>query len=665
MGSCSKIEPTLEGGGSGDETTTAISLGTDISWATKGASVDELKDVAELTLYSFDAYNADSWWDVESSDDLAPFFTDNTTTPMTLTTSDYGATWDYTSTTGGLRYWRADNEEAITFFALYPESELTTTFNEASGKPEFSYTMSEFASENHDLVIDALYDLNNEAAGGETVKFSLQHALTKLTLKAKINGTLLSDDKTYSYTYQDDGGDVTVYGDSKFFINGISFSGLYNGATLDIDLNDDDTRTIRWTLDKDNTIEVTATQDNTLLPIFTYDQYGDVDDINSAALLTDALTSVMKTGEAIYMLPQELGDNRDVAPTVKVRVRRLYYTEDDVVMVGDTGVPEVYYQYADLNENVISADGILSTTPDDIHADSKVTHHFKYNTEVPSGELIYSTNTIEIPSASDLGWVQGEHNILEFTFDLENIDSYIIPMTLTSQIYEWTYIDVETTVHSNVYIYSSDSDIELESGDETAEVYIYTNYEYDLRRHKRNIELDGSNTEAAGFTFYTSTDNCYEPLVVYNGNDYYYVYDDNDNLYLSTSATELENQIPITQENGIAQMDGFEVDGWMTFKIKPTEEDGYTEDDDFTYRVKKSTRDLEGLYTNSTIESTSYGVNKSGTDAVYILSLDINNDHLYQSDGFGYFAGSIGAELLSNGGGKITYKFDVSLKKAL
>ncbi|MFI3278280.1 MAG: fimbrillin family protein [Rikenellaceae bacterium] len=663
VGSCSKDETTVGGGGN---TTGAISLSTTVSWATRGASVEDIKDVTELTLYSFDAYG-EVGTDWESATSLAPFFTNDTTTPLTLTTSDEGVTWDYTATTGGLRYWRADNAEAITFFALYPESELTTTFNETTGKPEFAYSMSELAADNHDLVIDAHYDLNNTAAGGEKVQFDLQHALTKLTLKAKIYGTL-NDDNTYYYMYEDQGG-VTVYGDSKYFINGISFSGLYNGATLDIDLNGDGTRTIRWTLDVENTIEVTAAQDNTVMPIFTTDEVTGDEILNASALLTDALKSVMETGEAIYMLPQQLGDNRDVAPTVTVRVRRLYYTEDDVVKNGTTGEPEVYYEYENFDGSFTSGEGFPTNVPANIVGE--VTYSFQYNTDVPSGEMIYSTDAIVIPSADGTdGWVQGYHNVLEFTFDLENINSYIIPMTLMSSIYGWTEVDVEATVLPNIYIYSSDSDIELSSNDETAEVYIYTNYTYDLRRHKRNIELDGSSTEAAGFTFYSSTGNRYEPLVVIENDgvstDYYYVYDSNNVLYLSTSSTGLENQIEISQTDGVADLSGFEDDGWMTFKIKPTDEEGYDDAMDFTYKVKKSTRDLEELYINSAVETDYYGVNKSASDAVYILSLIIEDDHLYKpGDNYGYFEGSLGAELLSNGGGKVIYKFDVSLKKAL
>ncbi len=595
-----------------------ISFGTGGADWTRGKNISDTDDIPSLTVYSYyanyaaTAADVTSWDDV-TADDLLPLFTSDINTPFTLTNNGYGLgisdSWSYT---GGKQYWPWEDDEKLSFIALYPQEELTLTPNEDSGKPEFSYTMSELANENDDIVIDGKFDMTEDDSSNGCVDFGLEHALTKLTLKVNYSGELDELDRL--------GADGT---DEIFVVNGISFSGLYNNGTLNI--NSDGTMT--WTQDETNTIEVTAAQGNTIVPIYTYDESGNVSGINPNAILSTTSKSVMETDEAIFVLPQQLDTERTSPPKAKVRIRRLYFTDEDV------------------------ANG---------------------NTTNPSGEMLYSTTEITIPSAENSdGWVQGEHNVLSFTFELDNLTSYVIPMTLISEIYDWTDIDVNVTVHPNIYIYSSDSDLELTSTETTADMYIYTNYTYDLRRHKRNIELDGSSTEAAGFTFYTSSGTCCEPLLVFDGTDYYYVYDDENNLYISTDNSYSEDDTKIEQEDGIADLSPYEVDGWLTFKIKPIE--GY-EAADFTYQALKTTRDDLGLYTNSSIEDDFYGINKSGDDAVYILQLNVNNDHLMNEEGddyantttddYGYFTGSIGAEMLSNGGGKITYKFDVSLKKA-
>lgn len=594
----------------------SFGIGTD---GTRGKNISDTDDIPSLTVYSYYAdYAATAAdvtsWDNITADDLLSLFTSDINTPFTLTNDGYGLgisdSWSYT---GGKQYWPWGDDEKLSFIALYPQEELTLTPNEDSGKPEFSYTMSELANENDDIVIDGKFDMTKDDSSNGCVDFGLQHALTKLTLKVNYSGELDELDRL--------GADGT---EEIFVVNGISFSGLYNNATLNI--NSDGTTS--WTKDETNTIEVTAAQGNTILPIYTYDELGNVSGINPDAVLSTQSKSVMETDEAIFVLPQQLDTQRTSAPKAKVRIRRLYFTVEDV------------------------ANG---------------------NTTNPSGEILYSTTEITIPSAegSD-GWVQGEHNVLSFTLELDKLSSYDTPLTLISQIYDWTDIDVNATVLPNIYIYSSDSDLELSSNETTADMYIYTNYTYDLRRPKRNIELDGSSTEAAGFTFYTSgSTEPLEPLLVFNGTDYYYVYDDDNNLYISTDNTYSQDDTKIEQVDGIADLSDYEVDGWMTFKIKPIE--GY-EAADFTYQALKTTRDDLGLYTNSTIEDEFYGINKGGDDAVYILRLNVDNDHLMNeggdasanptTDDYGYFTGSIGAEMLSNGGGKITYKFGVSLKKA-
>ncbi|MFR9620898.1 MAG: fimbrillin family protein [Rikenellaceae bacterium] len=691
---------TDEGNNSG-----VISFSTSADW-TRGTEIFDNSGIGSLEVYSyFSNENYASW----TSTTVSQYFTADIFTPFTLSVDDEG-----NGTYTGTQYWPSSG--MLSFVAFAPNSTsgrntlscaADTEGDEATGLPKFTYTMLEQATDNDDLVFDALYDLMNDSNGSE-VAFDLEHILTKLTLEAATTGTVIDDDKLgYRYPETTTGGVSTyieVFSDEYYFVNGISFSGLSNNATLDFDF---ETGAVSWTIDGETTTEVIATHSNTLLPIYNVSALLDTT-INSSAILkdvdTDGFMSVMNIDDesseaaAIFMLPQLLGDCTyfsGTAPTAKVRIRRLFYQKDDLEQDIDGNVI-IYYSYFNTDNMEDVYDCIYdSSSPGNLLQDLK--YYFKPKADAyPSGEVLYSTEAIQIPSAFDSnGWEVGEWNNLQFTFDISKLSEYDTPLTLFSQIYAWTETTVDAEVHANTYIYTSSGDIELTFADETADMYVYTNYDYDLRRHKRNIELDGSATEAAGFTFYDFEDNCAEPVLLWTVDGVpntvlYYVYDSSNNLYLSTENASYEEAeehgatlYPITQTNGIADLSDYEtttyedLDGdgdnetlnWISFRIYyPTDEDKY-----FDYKAAKLTRDDLGLYTNSTINGdSSYGVNKNGADAVYILRLDVNNDHLMNETGtdaaegdYGYFSGKIGAELLSNGGGVATYKFSVLLKKAL
>lgn len=618
---CTKSE--IEGGNTdGNETSGEISFGSAVEW-TRGA---EMNEITSLSLYSIFSYK--KWEDEDViKDDMLPFFTSDYTTTIELTSTDNGATLSYD---GGVRYWPTGESEYLNFFALYPASELTTTFDETSGKPQFSYTMSALAGENDDLAFDVLTDMTSATSDNGSVKFNLEHLLSKLTLKAKLEGEC-EEDENGTYT------------NVSYTINGITIYGLNGNA--DLVINSDGTTA--WDIDETkSTMDLTATQGVTFLP------YTDTE----AALNGDNYTDIMANAkeadpelgteatkdQAIFVLPQGLGDNRDVAPTVKVRIRKSFDSED--------------------------SDGNT------------------FNTEV-----IYETDEIEIPhaSADNEDWVGGTHYALSFIFDISKLSEYDTPLTLASQIYGWSEATVDVEVQPNLYIYASDSFIEVDAAATYADFCIYTNYAYDLRRHHRKYELDGTPTEAAGFTYYV-VDNTLddpdtwndvsrlEPVLLWDGSTtfgsytdydfdkltaYTYGYNENNELYISSDGGINQTILTLDSDGYFDPTDYEDNDGWMYFAIQPT---GEASSSDFYYKVKRTTRGDMHLYTNTAVGTdTSYGINKEDDDAVYILRLDINDAHLLKDANYGYFFGKIGAEAISNGGGLFTAKFKVTLQKEL
>ncbi len=620
-----------------------LSFGLGADW-TRGSEVESIE---QLTLYSY-FVDGKTWANV-GSDDLKPYFTSTLNETIELSSNDNGKTISYC---GGVPYYwptGRDNDgnidEYLNFYALYPESVLMTSFNETTGKPEFAYTMSGFAVDNDDVVFDAKFDMTSTNTTDGTVALDLEHLLTKLTLRVNFDGTY-DDGNSY------DSGDGTYSSaDDIYMINGITFSGLYDNATLNIDA--DGTTSWSVTEDDDETIEVTATQGQTLLPIYTYDDDGVVTGINKDAQIpkgfedefddTEEFLSVMKSGEAIFVLPQDLGDSRTVAPTVELRIRRFYYTDAE-----DT------------------EDGI------------------------PSGELLYATEDIEIPVASGTGWLKGQHNLLNFTLHLDDLSEFNTPMTLTSQIWDWSDVDIDVDVHPNVYIYASDNEIEVASDDSYGDMYFYTNYGYDLRFERSRTELDELTvTTAHGFTFYPYSGGSYSETPLYpklvdaEDNEYSYsISEGDDGSMVLKIETDEVSAYGSTDGGGFFDMSSYYIGSgygddipcyswdhgsftgdmdsdvdWLRFRIDPM---GAKDEYSFYYYLSLTTRDQLGLYTNSSIGGdSSYGVNKDGADAVYILRIEINESHL---DG-GYLRGKIGVEMLSNGGGLVSYKFPVELHK--
>lgn len=233
-----------------------------------------------------------------------------------------------------------------------------------------------------------------------------------------------------------------------------------------------------------------------------------------------------------------------------------------------------------------------------------------------TGDAIFETvfesaNDISVPTPNNKGiFESGDWINMYFTFDASRVsEDYIVPMTLFAKPYKWTEADVPSDIHKNIYIYNSKQDLEVKQDDTPVDFMICTNYAYSLLSPHSREELDGSTTTSRGFIF--------------------------------SDATKVTDTDP--NDNTIA------------YKYRYNNKE-------FDLSITKSTRTKEGLYVSSVIGGDdSYGVNKEGTDPVYIFSLNIDYDEL---TALGEFRDVIGVEMISDGGGMITQNFPINVKLA-
>ncbi len=593
--------------GAGDDNAIVFSESPDNWGDTRGLELGE-STFTEMEVYGY--FTAEHSWAGAAKEDIATFMTKQ------RVTKQKSGEWSYSPT----KYWSNNPANKISFFALAPLDEVEATLDQDRGKPIFKYTASQSTVENNDLVIDAAYD---KSKGVASVDFEMSHALTKLTLKANLTGK----------------GDDAAYMDIEtFHIQDVTLTNLYSDAELTIDSD----RALSWSIDESKTTpETVASHEYTLASVF--DENNSTTGMNENTKLTTIPKSVMADNQAIFVLPQKLGTNRGkAAPTITISILRSYYASE-----------------ADMTANKLT-------------------------------QIVYKTQAVVLPQPTvggvvKEGWEIGMHNELLFTFDLDKLKEFDTPMTLTSEVRPWTEVDVDIDIHPNIYLYANTNEFELGKNDETADLYIYTNYDYDLRVPRSKFELDGSEITARGFTFYPNgATTAIAPLILntdgstitfetttdgVTANDALLGYYGSDSEFGAGKFFNLE-AFNATNVPGpdICHKDGTKIDiKWLRCRIKPTGRKA------FIYYIGVTTRDELGLYTNSEVETASAGINRKGSDPVYILRLKVVDGMLTDVDGnalatdavIGYFFGTIGAEMLVNSGGMITYKSDVSLQKTL
>ncbi|MFI3314569.1 MAG: fimbrillin family protein [Rikenellaceae bacterium] len=407
--------------------------------------------------------------------------------------------------------------------------------------------------------------------------------------------------RTTNAPSEGDNGEYNV----KYSVNGITFFGIQSKGDLSFDESGD----ISWSPTSTiSTVDLTATQGNTLKA---YDDQTLLD-YDSSTDTSDQYTEISMGGMSMFVLPQNFKD-LTTPPTVEMRVRKTYDMYDD---------------------------------EEDPNHLTPISH-----------EMFYSTKAVEIPTYSsdadgNKTWEIGQWLNMQFSFDVEDPDNSM-PMSVVSVVYQWTEVDLDIDVHPNIYIYSDTNGTIDATGQSTAEMMFCTNYEYDMRVAQQKFELDGSATTARGFMFITASGTTYVPILLDasdNDAELTYSYESDGDLMI--------NGVKVTYDtNGDPILTQYEdANGNLKFKIKIA--DTYS----FTYTVEKSNRKDKGLYTSTVVSGDSYGVNKEDDDAVYILTLNIEDSHL---DSNGDFAGTISVEMLSNAGGLITADFPITLHKDL
>lgn len=528
-------------------------VGFDNATLTKGAVMDE-EDFDQMDVYAYYTYTSE-WSKLSANPPMIDFMENQLVEKATA-----DDTWSYSPA----RYWPANTDEKITFFAFTPYNTIVKSLDD-DGIPVFGHTLYSQSETNNDLSVGVAYD--RSSAEGE-VKFDMEHALTRIAISARTVNAPTAETSALIGEYN-----------VSYSVNGVTFHGVESKGVVSIDADGN----ISWesTYDASNLIDITSTQGKTLKPyadaiLLDYDSTLDTED--------DKYTEVSNEGMTTFVMPQEFA-NLTTHPTVELRVRKSYQLYDD--------------------------EGVLVDQ-----------------------ETIYSSGEVEIPTvskdANDIGkWVAGEWINLQFTFDIEDPD-LTTPMTVVSVPYVWTEVDIDVEVNRNIYIYSDCNDtIYVDADATTADMRIFTNYQYDLREPATKTELDGTETESKGFVFF---------------------FEDAANITVNT--------VPLTPIEDTS----YTGDG-KRYKI---DSDISTTADDFYYVVSRTTRGALGIYSSTALgDSEPYGVNKSDDDYVYTLTIEINENHLTtQEDGSGEFSGTIGVQMLSNAGGMITQLFPITLNKA-
>ncbi len=623
----------------------AIGFGNvDDSSATKGA-VYEQSSLDQMEVYAY--YTAQNSWSAASgSSQVVPFMTAQAVDKVTIAES--GTTyWYYTPT----KYWPTADDDKITFFGFSPASEMECTYDATTAKPSFTYTMSQYSNENPDLLVATpLYDCTYSANGQSGVEFEFEHLLTRISIWGAISNDLTEGE----YATQ---GMANV----RYVVNGITFAGLHSKAEA---IYDATAKEWTWSVADDvgdPTVDYVATQSKTLLA---YD--------DPKAELTETSMSLSYDDDTdIFVLPQTIDDDMKI----QVRVRMIY--------------------------DVIDPDTKKTLSTDN--------------------ELMYASADLAIPTPSLSGkWSIGDWIKLSFTFDMSKIDEYTMPVTISSEIMPWTTADVTVDINSNIYIYSSDPDVKMyeDGNDLYGNFMIYTNYAYNLRVPHHREELDYAITSSRGFLFCTEAFNAYDTSLTEHvgfAAGTYRIFvptllteKDGDQIVYVTAANLKEEPYSSLDTSGFTIKEGSS-NGYCFANY--TNEDGsqynnllyydpannnaitefkyYTEGDHeidltdfadasgtvyfsiiigdiyqtgtpytFDFSVRRQTRGDLGLYTSTGVGTDdSYGVNKSDDDPVYTLRLSVDENH-FPSSGF---AGLVGVEMISNGGGMITQLFSVTL----
>ncbi len=166
--------------GTTDETETDRAIGFSAT-TTETSSPRAITESTTETLTGFGvfaSYTGSADW---NSDTDTPNFMYN----QLVSRADQSAPWTYTP----IKYWPNTPGEKLSFFAYAPHSGNTTSYislsgNTRAGYPFITYTVPTDENSQIDLLA-APPQMNKKKTDGQKITFSMYHALTKVTIKAK------------------------------------------------------------------------------------------------------------------------------------------------------------------------------------------------------------------------------------------------------------------------------------------------------------------------------------------------------------------------------------------------------------------------------------------------------------------------------------------------
>ncbi len=584
-------------------------------------------------------------------------------------------TWGYSP----IKYWPKESETKISFFSFTPYNAITASTDETTGLPTFTYQHGAYAGNTVDLNYCAVLDREQDDTNS-AITFDLSRLMSRLSLSAKISN------QPAAVT---DGGVTTT---KTYYINGISFFGVYDKMIYSYDSN---SSSYEWTLDTSiASIDYSATQGVSLLGVESVDENGNT--TYSENYLTDSDTNLCLDGTAIFVLPQSVKDI-----TMQVRIREVTTvvdgdttttSEDFYSSANDIAVPTVNnagewfsgewtnltftfdannlstgyviamsvmateYEWteaeveADIHNNLYiyassskidmqtdDAGTAEDTTDDTYYGEFMICTNYDYNLRMP-----HHRKELDGSITSSRGFLFCSNDFNgEGYADTYHVGSYEDSDGVTFKMFVPTLMSGTTEI-----VYATDTAVKAEG--------VYPSgtpiYEY----------VDGYGTTASEISGVTVDD------ITYGSNYYAFIYDSTKEiyrlLYIDPNGVD-GNALTAFNYEYSADSDSYEIklsafadaNNTVSFKIKIIS--GY----EFDFWVSRSTRDDEDLYVSGAVSSdASYGVNKNGTDPVYILRLSVDPDHA-DENGDITFDDTIGVEMISNGGGMITQLFPVTL----
>lgn len=200
-----------------------------------------------------------------------------------------------------IKYWPNNANDKITFFAYYPHTATDLTWkdhanptassyiNTSTNLPVADFTVQNKATDQIDFMYAIVKDQTKTAG---TVKFTFNHALTQVNLKAKLGAALATDNKTT----------VTI--------TKIKFINIYKNGKLDMAKS-----SLSW--------EGTSNSG---------DFEAALSDENGVKITSTTAAEVTAASETFLMMPQTLQNNAGIEVTYKVK------TEDTVL---DGGASEI------------------------------------------------------------------------------------------------------------------------------------------------------------------------------------------------------------------------------------------------------------------------------------------------------------------------------------